>query len=510
MNRRSVSLAEYFHEETKYSESSIASLPPVDFSLQPEPFKDYHSERPIDLVPSLPFQGFPLSPQGGPTPIAADTLGEMVARLSRILYFTNGPTGIVNEPGGIHIFRSAPSAGALYPTEIYLVTRGIPGVEDGLYNYSVRFHRLVSVFDGALMEEIDEACWGHPALTATSAAVILTGVFGRSSWRYHDRAYRRILLDTGHVLGNLCLSAEVEGHRAVPIATFADEPLHRLLFFDATQEGVLVVAPLLSAEEVERSGGESVPLRRSLRSQRPVEGEKNLLLACHLGSFAALDAPVVREDPRPGDPWSEGETIVLEGTLSSLGSQFWNTVLRRRSTRSLAGGDIDREDLARILDFGNQPSLPGSVRYLNTQGLLETYLLITQVDGLPAGIYRYHQDEHELEVIRYGTFREQTHHFCLGQELAARASAVVIHTADLARGVEIFGDRAYRYLHLDAGFIGQYLNLAAVHLGVGVSGIGGFFDDEINSLLGIPREHAVVYVTVLGNPARSDPFGSTS
>ena len=63
-----------------------------------------------------------------------------------------------------------------------------------------------------------------------------------------------------------------------------------------------------------------------------------------------------------------------------------------------------------------------------------------------------------------------------------------------------YGDRAYRYTHLDAGHIGQRMNLAAVGCGIGVSGIGGFFDEDINDLLELSSSSITVYLTVLGLP----------
>jgi SagB-type dehydrogenase family enzyme len=77
---------------------------------------------------------------------------------------------------------------------------------------------------------------------------------------------------------------------------------------------------------------------------------------------------------------------------------------------------------------------------------------------------------------------------------------VLFHTADLKTAIDTYGDRVYRYLHMDAGHLGQRLNLAAVRLGLGVSGIGGFFDDQVNEVLGIPEDEAVIYITTLGQP----------
>jgi SagB-type dehydrogenase family enzyme len=89
-------------------------------------------------------------------------------------------------------------------------------------------------------------------------------------------------------------------------------------------------------------------------------------------------------------------------------------------------------------------------------------------------------------------------YLCLGQELGRDAAVVLFHTADLEKAVSLYGDRAYRYLHLDAGHFGQRLNLAATLLGLGVSGIAGFFDNQVNELLGIPIQEAVIYISTLG------------
>jgi SagB-type dehydrogenase family enzyme len=103
-----------------------------------------------------------------------------------------------------------------------------------------------------------------------------------------------------------------------------------------------------------------------------------------------------------------------------------------------------------------------------------------------------------LRQIRFKNFRRELHYLCLGQELGRDAAVVLFHTADLKNAVTKYGDRAYRYLHLDAGHLGQRLNLAAIQLGLGVSGIGGFFDNQVNEVLGIPPEEAVLYITTLG------------
>ena len=89
-------------------------------------------------------------------------------------------------------------------------------------------------------------------------------------------------------------------------------------------------------------------------------------------------------------------------------------------------------------------------------------------------------------------------HVGLEQQIFVNAAAAVVHTADLPRAVQRYGDRAYRLLGLDAGHVGERLNLALLKEGVGVSGCGGYFDDEMNRLLRIPESQAVIYITSLG------------
>lgn len=196
--------------------------------------------------------------------------------------------------------------------------------------------------------------------------------------------------------------------------------------------------------------------------------------------------------------------IALKGNQKDLPT----TILKRRSTRAYSGEDLTLEELKALLDFTYQPQhyldqgLDGEPDYFDLS-LLETFIAVSGVTGLEEGCYYYAPKAQELRQIRFKNFRQQLHYLCLGQDLGRDAGAVLFHTADLQKAVEKYGDRVYRYLHMDAGHLGQRLNLAAIHLGLGVSGIGGFFDDHVNDVLGIPADEAVVYITTLGRPRYS-------
>ncbi|MEO1636691.1 MAG: SagB/ThcOx family dehydrogenase, partial [Cyanobacteria bacterium J06631_9] len=146
----------------------------------------------------------------------------------------------------------------------------------------------------------------------------------------------------------------------------------------------------------------------------------------------------------------------------------------------------------------SSPAFGQSLVVGSVLGLIETFVAISHVESLESGCYYYAPQAEELRQIRFNQFHKDLHFLCLGQDLGRDAGAVIFHTANLEAAVARYGDRAYRYLHMDAGHLGQRLNLAATRRQLGVSGIAGFFDDQVNELLSIPAEEAVLYITTLG------------
>lgn len=504
MKQSRISIAEHYHRETKYTEAGLNNTPAVDFTQQPAPFKEYLSERALDLTSFLPLKKFPLTGARNKAVKPAVERDSVLGRLSRVLYFTYGVTGIVQSPGNAHLFRAAPSAGALYPIELYLATQGVPGIENGIHNFLVRLQQLVPVFDGDFLSELERIAFGHPAFRHAQAVVLVTANYQRSAWRYRERCYRRILLDAGHVVGNLALAAVHEGMLAVPCAGFLDDDANQLLFLDSQEESVMLLAPLVPAEVLERPVDLSAPVRRSAPAPCEVSADEALYSAFHRGSSVRADLPVARQPPRRDAVPLAGEPVPLREHLVDLGPSLPTTIIRRRSTRRFTGNDLEFGALAKILDFAERATARQPAPILHVPEWIETFVIVHGIAGLVPGIYRHRPDEHDLVPVRAGSFRHEACHFCLGQELGRDAAAIIVHAAHLPRALERFGERAYRYLHMDAGVLGQYMNLAAIHLGKGASGIGGFYDDEINELLGVAPEYCILYVTVLGDPASAE------
>jgi SagB-type dehydrogenase family enzyme len=137
--------------------------------------------------------------------------------------------------------------------------------------------------------------------------------------------------------------------------------------------------------------------------------------------------------------------------------------------------------------------------------MVQLYLYVHRVDGLTPGVYRYWPEHAELERIKGGDQRVAAAALSLGQELAGNACVAVSMIGDFENASRSYGNRGYRYVHFEAGAIGQRMYLAAEALGLRATGIGAFFDERVNRYLNLsPEQGQVVYHFAIGYPV-SDP-----
>jgi SagB-type dehydrogenase family enzyme len=116
------------------------------------------------------------------------------------------------------------------------------------------------------------------------------------------------------------------------------------------------------------------------------------------------------------------------------------------------------------------------------------------------GVYRYWEDNAELEQIMQGDQRLVAAALSLGQDLAGNACVAFSMIGDFENATRRYGDRGYRYVHFEAGAKGQRMHLAAEALGLRATGIGAFFDDEVHKYLRLtPEQGQVVCHFALGH-----------
>ncbi|MBW2715427.1 MAG: SagB family peptide dehydrogenase, partial [Deltaproteobacteria bacterium] len=191
-----------------------------------------------------------------------------LAQLGRLLHFTNGITQRVPPGAKGTSRRAAPSAGALYSGEVYVVAARVKGLAPGVYYFEVAQHSLVEVSAEFEPARLAAAIDRPAAIEAAAATILLTNVFGRYSWRYANRGYRYALIDSGHIGENLRLAAASAGLAQRDFLTFRDDLLNDLLSIDGVEEAVCSVHAVGPPRSVSHGNNE-----RTLAPTEPSEVE---------------------------------------------------------------------------------------------------------------------------------------------------------------------------------------------------------------------------------------------
>jgi SagB-type dehydrogenase family enzyme len=155
--------------------------------------------------------------------------------LSRLLYYTGG----INAERWGHRLRAVPSAGALYPIEVYLAVHRVESLKPGLYHYAVRNHTLELLRADDLQGEIVRHGLMQEFLGQANLVLVFTAIFQRLRWKYQERTYRYALLEAGHLGQNVYLAATSMGMGACAVGAFLDDGLNAMLEVDGQHEAAI-------------------------------------------------------------------------------------------------------------------------------------------------------------------------------------------------------------------------------------------------------------------------------
>lgn len=212
-------------------------LPVPDWGGRPPRYKAYPDVGQVALPDPVGFRGLSVEEALEARRSVRDYADRLLSleALSRLLYAAQG---ITEQRLG---FRAAPSAGALYPIELYPVVHSVSGLTSGIYHYAVQEHALEALQPGDFRGRVTQAGLFQDFLGQANVCFILSAVFQRTRWRYRERAYRYVLLEAGHVGQNLYLAATSMGLGACAVGAFLDDQLNDLLGLDGAAEAVLYV-----------------------------------------------------------------------------------------------------------------------------------------------------------------------------------------------------------------------------------------------------------------------------
>ena len=459
-----------YHLKTAHTYESVRRPHYLDWSNYPSPFKFYRGVKTFPLPP-FKFRGqetldtlYRLCSDYG-----SDSL--TLQEVANLAFSMNGVTKVEDFHGEPFAFRASPSAGALYPFELYLFLRSVEGLPDGLYHYQPVNHSLELLVAGDLFEPLKGALCAE--FTGNCVAVVTT-IYGRSAWKYRARAYRYCLLDSGHMVANGVAYLRSLGLDATAVSLFKDSRLNALLGVDGTREFATVA--LLPERPALFWGDEELPPFNYPPSEpvlrRPVR------------------EPLVEEAHRAGEladcqfyrPFPGSSSLFPEVTSPPLG----DVILKRRSRREFTGRAMPFETFKHLAE-SSLTCFPSDWGFPKCN----LYLQVRNVEGLQSGIYT--PSNGRLELVQAGDFGPYVSYLCLSQRFVAYANVNVVFTYS-------FGGtcRDYRGALLEAGALGENLYLAAEAFGCGACGIGAFYDLELQAFLGLPPEELPVYVVSVG------------
>jgi SagB-type dehydrogenase family enzyme len=153
--------------------------------------------------------------------------------VSQLVWAAHGATG----PG----HRTAPSAGATYPLEVYLVAGDVKDLSAGVYRYLPGQHRLEAVSNGDIRVPLADAAFNQKWVSRAAMVVVIAAVFERTTARYGKRGERYVHMEAGHAAQNLLLQATALGLGATPVGAFNDSGVSRLLRLPAGEAPLYLI-----------------------------------------------------------------------------------------------------------------------------------------------------------------------------------------------------------------------------------------------------------------------------
>lgn len=146
-----------------------------------------------------------------------------IAEVGQLLWAAQG---ITEKSRG---FRTAPSAGATFPFEVYLIAGDVNGLSAGIYQYDYHHHRLMLRREGDFRAKLSQSALGQSSITNGAINIVLAGIYKRTTQRYGDRGIRYVHIEAGHIAQNVFLQAVALGLGSVPIGAFNDNKVQKAL-----------------------------------------------------------------------------------------------------------------------------------------------------------------------------------------------------------------------------------------------------------------------------------------
>lgn len=138
-------------------------------------------------------------------------------------------------------FRTAPSAGALYPLDIYIVAGDVSGLENGIYQYKPADHSLMYNAAGDYLQMLSRAALWQDAINHAPAVIVIAGQQEKTTGKYGNRGERYMYMESGHAAQNICLQAVALGLDSVTIGAFTDQEVAQILKMEKNATPIYII-----------------------------------------------------------------------------------------------------------------------------------------------------------------------------------------------------------------------------------------------------------------------------
>jgi SagB-type dehydrogenase family enzyme len=236
MQDKEPTIGERFHYETSLTWRDIVGDLIRNKPEKPVSFKTYPNAQ-ITKLPKPEYRGMALEEAMAKRRSVRNYSSRplSLAQLSQLLFSAQGATGkIYRVP-----LRTAPSAGALFPFEIYLVVNNVQDLPQGIYHYAFKDHALELIKIGDFRQKITSAGLKQEMLGEADVTFVLSAVFNRVRHKYGERGFRYTYIEAGHIGQNISLQAVSLGLGSVGVGAFLDKKVNELIGVDGRQEAAI-------------------------------------------------------------------------------------------------------------------------------------------------------------------------------------------------------------------------------------------------------------------------------
>lgn len=403
---------------------------------------------------------------------------------------------------------------------VYVVLRG-RSLPDGIYAYDPQGKSAAPGVKGQLakiggkdeMKLLAAAFPDKDFVFDTPVLYIFTGILERAVWRFKESAYSQVQKDVGACVGSVMLHAKSKGAKTFPLGGFVDNDIVNVLKLSSTEVPLacLAVFPEYSEvafDSVDDGVGESAYSNRSeldpMMEVAADSAESYSVLAArypsrflkqnHGESITDLSKCIrVRRlgtQALPGDEFpltpSKFTNEVYFSKVDDLDSQA-------RAYKAFARTGFDLDDFSSLLRW-----LELGLINLFGAGLLKIWVVAFDVMFIYPGVYRYVPVRKSIYMQSGQVMMKKFVKCHAAPESADGAAFVVVLTADLKEACNLLGERAYRYLNLNAGYITQSLSLSGRILNKTVRGEHFYYEDDLKLLCNIPEKESVLAEVLVG------------